>query len=170
MRAIKTVDSEKKEKKEKRQAKRANRQSKIANRKAEKAKRKADDEWNDGLSGSCEAGNLKACKTEVKVMPKFNPNKRRISKSRLVGSKRKRDRQAKKDEKNILKQAKKDDRNILKQAKKDERSKLKDETGKTLVGRALSKVFGKKPNSKPKRRRTYAKFKDGGNITQTRKH
>ena len=144
MRAIKTVDPEdpedkaakKSEKKEKKAEKKEKRQAKRAHRKAERAlnpfnqpPKNSEDNFGDGLSGSCEAGNLKACKTEVKVMPKFNPNKGVISNSRKVGSKRQRE----------------------KQAKKDENARLKAETGKTKVGRALSKIFSKKP--KPKQRR-----------------
>ena len=135
MRALKNVDPEDKEaKKAERAAKKAEnkarRKDRRAKRKAERAlnslnqpPKNSGGKFDDGLSGSCEAGNLTACKTEVKKTPEFNPNKRRISKSRLVNSKKKRERQA----------------------KKDERARLKEETGKTAVGRALSKVFGKKP-------------------------
>lgn len=128
MRALKNIDPEEKadkkaEKKGKRQARRARRKAERALNTFNQPPKNSGGKFDDGLSGSCEAGNLTACKTEVKKTPKFNPNKRRISKSRLVNSKKKRE----------------------KQAKKDERAKLKAETGKTLVGRALSKVFGKKP-------------------------
>jgi hypothetical protein len=40
-----------------------------------------------GLRGSCEDGNLRACKTKVVKKKKFNPFKRVISRSRIVRSK-----------------------------------------------------------------------------------
>ena len=85
MRAIKTVDQEKKEK---RQARRANRKAERALNSFNQPPKNSGGKFDDGLSGSCEAGNLTACKTKVKVMPKFNPKKRKISKKRLVKSKK----------------------------------------------------------------------------------
>ena len=99
------------ERKEKRQAKRAHRKAERALNPFNQPPKSSEGKFDDGLSGSCSAGNLTACKTEVKKTPKFNPDKNRISKSRLVGSKKKRERQ-----------------------------ELKASTGKTAAGRAIAKV------------------------------
>lgn len=103
MKAIKTTgDSDKKKnRKEKRSAKKA----------ARKASRNSSSTSiyqtsNDGLKGSCEAGNLKACKTKVKKTPGFNPNKKRLAKSKIVGSAKQREREARKEEKKKIKAAK----------------------------------------------------------------
>ena len=89
---------------------------------------------NSGPSSACKDGNSREDCPEVKTtttgkQKPFNPNKGVISNSRKVGSKRQRE----------------------KQAKKDEKAKLKEETGKTQVGRFLSNLFRKK--AKPKQRR-----------------
>lgn len=60
----------------------------------------------DGMKGSCEDGNLRACKSEVSKTKKFNPKKRRISKARLRPGKRamkKREREEKRQEKEMMK-------------------------------------------------------------------
>ena len=44
---------------------------------------------NDGVKGSCEAGDLRAKKSKVCKTKKFNPNKRKVSKKRLVKVKKK---------------------------------------------------------------------------------
>ena len=96
MKAIKTGDPEKKKKRrEKRAAKKGSLQSTPVFASS-----------NDGLKGSCEADNLRACKTEVKKTPKFNPNKRRISKSRLVGSAKKREKADKRAARKAIRSAK----------------------------------------------------------------
>lgn len=67
----------------------------------------------NGVKGSCEAGDLRACKTEVKKTPKFNPNKKRISKGRLVGAKaiKKAKRQEERQNKKEQRQKKREQRN-----------------------------------------------------------
>ena len=82
--------------------------------KRKKGKKGSNAEGTDkGVKGSCEAGNLRACKTEVKKTPKFNPNKKRISKGRLVGAKaiNKRKRQEERQKKKEQRQKKKEQRN-----------------------------------------------------------
>ena len=110
MRAIKTGDPEDKlDKKEKRQARRANRKAERAlNPFNQPPKTRRGDAkgssglFDDGLSGGgCKDGNNRDVCPEVQTTtsgkaPKFNPNKRRISKSRLVGSAKKREKEAKK--------------------------------------------------------------------------
>lgn len=81
MRAIKNGDPEKKKKRQQKRADKKNgsfsaSNSVIMNSSTPETK------------GSCEDGNLRACKTKVKVAPKFNPNKRKISRKRLVKSKK----------------------------------------------------------------------------------
>lgn len=65
---------------------------------------------NDGVKGSCEDGNLTACKTKVFKANSFNPNK---SSGRL---------------------------NTVGSAKKRKRQELKASTGKTAAGRTIAKV------------------------------
>ena len=111
--------------KESRQEKKAKRQAKRSSRKSAKSCNPSNTSgslFDDGLSGSCEAGNLKAEKTKVVKAKPFNAN-RSSGLLNTVGSKRQRERAERKAELN----------------------RLKEETGKTLVGRTLSKVFGKKP-------------------------
>lgn len=80
MKAIKTGDPEKKKnRREKRAAKNGSLQSSSSFVFATD---------NSGLKGSCEDGNLRACKTKVKKTPKFNPNKSRLSKKKLVKAKK----------------------------------------------------------------------------------
>ena len=60
----------------------------------------------DGMKGSCEDGNLRACKSKPSKSRRFNPNKKRISKSRLRPGKRamkKRQRQEKRQNKEMMK-------------------------------------------------------------------
>lgn len=79
MRAIKTGDPEKKKKKQQKRAEKNNNSLVVSNPVLSNS---------PDIKGSCESGNLRACKTKVKVMPKFNPKKRKISKKRLVKSKK----------------------------------------------------------------------------------
>ena len=104
MRAIRSKDKE--DKKEKRQARRANRKAERALNPFNQPPKNSRGKFDDGLSGSCEADNLTACKTEVKKTPKFNPNERRISKSRLVGSAKEREKAAKKAARKAIRSAK----------------------------------------------------------------
>ena len=112
MKAIKTGDQEKKKK----------RKAKRAERKAGRDVRKRSEMFstlqNDNRSSSenrpsaqCELiDGVWVCPevktTTSKPAPKFNPNKRRISKSRLVGSAKKREKEAKRAARKAIRSAK----------------------------------------------------------------
>ena len=88
----------KEDKKEERQIRRANRKAERALNPFNQPPKNSKGKFDDGLSGSCEAGNFVACKTEVNKAPKFNPNKGRISNRRKVGSAKQRAREEKRAE------------------------------------------------------------------------
>jgi hypothetical protein len=81
MRAIKTGDPDKKKKRQQKRAAKKNGSLTVSNSVLMNSS-------TPETKGSCEDGNLRACKTKVKVAPKFNPKKRKISKKRLVKSKK----------------------------------------------------------------------------------
>lgn len=121
MKAIKTTQDP-----EKKAERKAKRKSRRAHRKAERAlnpfnkppkTRRGNSKgsaglFDDGLSGGgCKDGNNRDVCPEVQTTtsgkaPKFNPNKRRVSKSRLVGSAKKRKKEAKKAARKAIRAAK----------------------------------------------------------------
>lgn len=96
MNALKTGDPEKKEKRRKKRA--------AKNGSLQSTPVFASN--NDGLKGSCEDGNLRACKTNTKKTSGFNAKKKKISKSRLVGSAKKREKEAKRAARKAIRSAK----------------------------------------------------------------
>ena len=64
----------------------------------------------DGIKGSCEAGDLKACKSEVAKTPSFDPNKSRFNLN-TVGDPQKRKKMQEKIDKLKKKQKLKDEKN-----------------------------------------------------------
>lgn len=120
MRAIRSKDpGDKSDKKEKRQARRAKRKAERALNpfnqppKTRRGNSKGSAGlFDDGLSGGgCKDGNNRDFCPEVQTTtsgkaPNFNPNKRRVSKSRLVGSAKKRKKEAKKAARKAIRAAK----------------------------------------------------------------